>query len=147
MKWINCFYLCYIVRKTISFNHCGIAWKGWGEGLVLHVHFKHLSDCPGQVKVRFGQVFWKTKNSCLNRASLKCVMDNWTYNFQYKKINLFLFGGQVKMSFGQVFFIRFVLQLPEWESGDKTLCSTLEGDVICGEGGVGMSAWTYFIGP
>ena len=27
------------------------------------------------------------------------------------------------MSFGQVFSIRFVLYLPEWESGDKNLCT------------------------
>ena len=29
------------------------------------------------------------------------------------------------MSFGQVFFIKFVLYLPEWASGDKNLCRTL----------------------
>ena len=29
------------------------------------------------------------------------------------------------MSFGQVYFIKFVLFLPEWVSGDKNLCSTL----------------------
>ena len=29
------------------------------------------------------------------------------------------------MSFGQVFFIKFVLHLHEWASGDKNLCSTL----------------------
>ena len=29
------------------------------------------------------------------------------------------------MSFGQVLFIKFVLYLPEWASGDKNLCSTL----------------------
>ena len=33
------------------------------------------------------------------------------------------------MSFGQVFFITFVLYLPEWASGDKNLCSTLS-DII-----------------
>ena len=25
------------------------------------VYIKHLPDCPGQVKVRFGQAFWNTK--------------------------------------------------------------------------------------
>ena len=29
------------------------------------------------------------------------------------------------MSFGQVFFIKFVLHLPKWASGDKNFCSTL----------------------
>ena len=29
------------------------------------------------------------------------------------------------MSFGQVFFIKFVFHLPKWASGDKNLCSTL----------------------
>ena len=40
----------------------------------------------------------------------------WTFNFQFKKITLFIFLGQVKMSFGQVFFIKFVIYLPEWAS-------------------------------
>ena len=35
------------------------------------------------------------------------------------------------MSPGQVFFIRFVLYLPEWASGDKNLCSTLASCTIC----------------
>ena len=29
------------------------------------------------------------------------------------------------MSFGQVFFFRFLLYMPEWASGDKNLSSTL----------------------
>ena len=42
--------------------------------------------------------------------------------FNTKKKN---FGGQVGMSFGQVFlFIKFVLYLPKWASGDKNLYST-----------------------
>ena len=42
-----------------------------------------------------------------------------------------IFLGQVKMSPGQVFFIRFVLYLPEWASGDKNLYSTLASCTIC----------------
>ena len=44
--------------------------------------------------------------------------------FNKKKL-LFFILGQVKMSFGQVFFIKFVLYLPELASGNKNLCSTL----------------------
>ena len=29
--------------------------------------------------------------------------------------------GQIKMSFGQLFNIKFVLYLPKWASGDKNL--------------------------
>ena len=32
------------------------------------------------------------------------------------------------MSFGQVLFIKCVLYLPEWSSGDKNLCSTPDID-------------------
>ena len=55
----------------------------------------------------------------------------WTYDFQYKFLFLFLWG-QVKMSFGQVLFIKFVLYVPEWASGDKHLYSTLHGAMYAG---------------
>ena len=69
--------------------------------LHCRVLLKHLPDCPGQVKVRFGQ----------GKQLL------WTYDFQYKKCLFFLLG-QVKVSFGQVFFNKFILCLPEWASSD-----------------------------
>ena len=34
------------------------------------------------------------------------------------------------MSFRQMFFIKFVLYLPDWTSGDKNLCSTLVSRTI-----------------
>ena len=49
-----------------------------------------------------------------------------TFNTEKKKKLIIIFWGQVNKSFrGQVFFIRFVLYLPEWASDDKNLCSTL----------------------
>ena len=49
--------------------------------------------------------------------------NNNNNNKKKKKKNISC--GQVKMSLGQVFFIKIVLYLPEWASGDKNLCSTL----------------------
>ena len=53
----------------------------------------------------------------------------WTSTLSKQKNISFLFGGQVKMSFGQVGFVFSIklLYLPEWTSGDKNLCITLRG--------------------
>ena len=45
----------------------------------------------------------------------------YVYDLQYKRKTIFFLLGQVKMSFGQVFFIKFILYLPEWASSDKNL--------------------------
>ena len=55
---------------------------------VLH---KHLPNCPGQVKVRFGQAFWKAKKWQLPKSGkLKVYCGHTTVN---KKITLF-WGGK-----------------------------------------------------
>ena len=41
--------------------------------------------------------------------------------FNTKKQTLILFWGQVEMSFGQVFFIKFLLDLPEWATGQVVI--------------------------
>ena len=47
-----------------------------------------------------------------------CIVD---IRLSIQNITLFLWGGQVKMSFGQVFVIKFILYFPEWVSGAKKL--------------------------
>ena len=80
---------------------------------VLHFVYKHLPDCPGQVRVRFGQAFWKTKKvqlPVLGKLKKKIWTNSWySTNQLIHKNKLLFFLGQVKMSFGQVIFIRFVL--------------------------------------
>ena len=78
---------------------------------VLH---KHLPDCPGQVKVRVGQAFWKTNKKQLPKSGKIKVYCGHT-TFSTKNISFSL--GASKMSLGQVLFIKFVLYLTKWVSG------------------------------
>ena len=69
--------------------------------IISRVLHNHLHDCLGQVKVRFGQAFWKTKKWQLPESSnLNVYCGHTTFNTKY---NSFFLWGQVKCHSGKCF--------------------------------------------
>ena len=62
---------------------------------VLH---KHLSDCPGASKSQIWASILKDQEKTVAQIR-QAKNELWAYNFQFTKITLFLFGGQVFFNF------------------------------------------------
>ena len=76
---------CGIFTHKISYIEIKVVSNQFGhEG----VTYKHLPNCPGQVKVRFGHVFWRTtKIGCLNQEKQNLQSKLWTYDVSIRVDN------------------------------------------------------------
>ena len=85
--------------------------------MVMQGATQALTRLPGASKSQIRASIWKGLEitvAHIGHAKSVHVLDYMTFNTKNN------FWGQVKMSFGQVFFIKFVCYLPQWASGDKT---------------------------